>query len=85
MNNELVTFETGKTYGANAIGDQNCVFTFVVVKRTEKTLTLRNPDGIKRGTFNVKLSNDGISETCMPLGRYSMAPTLRATRVLATA
>ena len=36
----MTTFETGKTYQARSIGDHNCIFTFKVIKRTEKTITI---------------------------------------------
>lgn len=72
----LVKFEVGKTYSCRSACDHNCVWEFKVLGRTDKTVTLS--DGKRR-----KLSvYDGV-ETCFPIGRYSMAPTLRADKFAA--
>ena len=71
-------FEVGKEYSARSSCDHNCVWKFKVVARTEKTVTLvglnNNDGGVKR--ISKAYSDSG--EAVLPLGRYSMAPVLRA-------
>ena len=71
-------FEVGKEYSMRSACDNECVWRFKVVARTEKTVTLvglNNKDGgVKR--ISKAYSDDG--EAVLPLGRYSMAPVLRA-------
>jgi hypothetical protein len=72
------TFEVGQTYTARSIGDSDCVFAFEVVKRTAKFITISNAmfDAPRRvGTYVYE-----GREAAMPLGRYSMAPTIFADR-----
>lgn len=69
-------FEVGQTYATPSICDSECIFSFKVISRTEKTITLdyhgekivRRPS-IYRG-----------AEHCLPLGSYSMAPSINAER-----
>jgi hypothetical protein len=71
-------FEAGKTYFARSICDHNCVWNFEVVKRTAKSVTLKATDGeVKRR--GIKIDSTG-SEYCLPLGSFSMAPSLNAER-----
>jgi hypothetical protein len=73
------TFEIGRTYFARSACDYDTVFTFEVVKRTEKTITIKSRTW---GTTSRKIKVwDGV-ETIMPLGSYSMAPQLSADRPL---
>ena len=82
------TFEVGQTYTARSIGDSDCVFEFEVVKRTAKFITISNAmfDGPKRvKVFTLRDWFDENNyqasfETAMPLGSYSMAPTIRSDR-----
>ena len=69
------SFIIGNTYSARSACDHNAVWSFVVVARTAKQVTLRDDDGkeIKRRV----IVRDGVEE-CFPLGKYSMAPRLRA-------
>lgn len=70
-------FETGKTYMMRSVCNYDCVWTAEVVKRTAKTVTLLM-DG---ETKNCRVREyEGVEEV-MPLGRYSMAPVLKADRV----
>lgn len=72
-------FKVGKTYSCKSPCDQNCVWSFEVVSRTAKRVTLRGnfmAGGVENRSFGVKIW-DG-AETVKPLGSYSMAPTLRA-------
>lgn len=70
-------FEVGKIYTARSICDHECIFSWVVRARTEKTVTLEDKHGevTKRGVR----SYDGV-EVCSPMGRYSMSPTIYANR-----
>ena len=72
-------FEAGKSYSCRSIGDQDCVFKFKVIRRTDKTLWL----DYEGKTLTVRARFNGTKgESCMPLGRYSMAPILRPSSVV---
>lgn len=71
-------FEIGKTYTMRSIGDRDCVWTYTVVKRTAKTITISDGKETKTCRVNVQVSEDRNAETIFPLGRYSMCPTLSA-------
>ena len=71
------TFQIGKTYATRSLCDYDCIFSFTVVARTAKTITIEsNAWGqVKRGIRTY----DGV-EVCKPLGSYSMSPTIHADR-----
>ena len=69
-------FEVGKNYSARSICDHNCLFTFEVLKRTEKSIWIIGGQ-IKKPTRKKILVYAGI-EHISPLGKYSMSPILRA-------
>lgn len=75
----MTKFQVGQTYGARSICDYNCIFSFKVVARTEKTVTL-NASGRRDVRRKVSV-RDGV-EQCEPLGRYSMSPVLKADRAV---
>lgn len=71
------TFQIGTTYTTRSACDHECVFAWTVVARTAKQLTLEDRYG--------EVSKRGVSvwngvETCLPNGRYSMAPVISADR-----
>lgn len=76
-------FQVGNTYGTRSICDSNCVFSFKVLRRTEKTIT------VYCNTYN-KEKNLRVSEGYMnstveqvkPLGSYSMAPIVTADKAI---
>jgi hypothetical protein len=72
-------FEIGQELAVRSLGDWDCVFRFTVIGRTEKFVTLR----YFSDTLRVKIRewSDGV-EYCYPLGTYSMAPMLKADRVI---
>ena len=71
------TFEIGKTYTARSACDHDCIFSYEVVARTAKTVTLRDKFGeIRRRGIRVSFD----SEICFPQGSFSMAPVLSAER-----
>ncbi len=69
-------FETGTTYYTRSACNHECIFSFEVVSRTEKTVTLRSPHrrDVRR---KVRIGEDGV-ERCDPHGRYSMSPVISA-------
>lgn len=72
-------FEIGKTYNMRSACDSACVWSYKVTKRTAQTVTLEDENG-KTMTcrINNQISAWNNAETVHPLGRYSMAPALRA-------
>lgn len=76
----MKTFEIGKTYTTNFIGDHTLFITFMVTDRTAKTVTLQNiitKEISKRKIIDHIIKRDGI-EAVYPNGHYSMAPILTA-------
>lgn len=71
-------FQVGNTYSARSIGDYDCIWTFEVVSRTARFITIRNlSDG---STCRVGVRTWDGDEIASPLGTYSMSPTIRASR-----
>lgn len=78
---DVLSFEVGTIYYVRSIGDYDCVWSYRVIRRTAKFVTLED---VQSGeTVRVGVSVWDGEETAMPHGRYSMAPTLRAGRVAA--
>lgn len=72
-------FETGTTYYCRSICDYNCIWKFTVTARTAKTVTITQTDGYGKGKAKkAKVYEASDGEYIYPLGRYSMAPILRA-------
>lgn len=70
----MMKFEIGKTYEARSACDYDCIFSFEVVARTAKQITIKvRGEEVKRG-----VSMYEGSEVCFPLGKYSMCPIIRA-------
>ena len=68
-------FEIGKTYSTRSACDYECVFSFEVVRRTEKTVWIKDRmQGIKGRRVEI---DEGV-EMIRPYGSYSMAPIIRA-------
>jgi len=78
-------FETGKTYTTRLIGDSNLRFDFEVLGRTAKTMVIGElcMGNAVRSVKRVKIRVDNNVETALPMGRYSMAPVIRADRISA--
>lgn len=74
----MTKFDPGKTYSCRSICDHECVWSFTIASRTKKTIRTTCGKTLK---INAKLSEYNQAETVFPLGRYSMAPTLRANEV----
>lgn len=71
-------FEVGKQYSMTSICNHECVWTYTVTARTEKTITLTDGRETFKCRINQKISEYSNTETVYPLGRYSMAPSLKA-------
>lgn len=69
-------FEIGKTYTMRSACDYNCIWSYTVTARTEKTITIADEDGKAKRCKISKWSKD--EEIIYPLGVYSMCPCLRA-------
>ena len=69
------TFQIGQIYSTSSACDHECIFSFTVLSRTAKFVTLEDAHGRVR---RVGVSDWEGVETCMPHGRYSMAAVLRA-------
>lgn len=78
----MVRFEVGKTYATRSLGDYDCIFSFTVISRTAKFVTLRtsNDEEMRRGVRISSVWPD--TECCDPFGRYSLSPVLVADRHL---
>lgn len=74
-------FVVGKTYFTTSVCDHNCVYTYKVVRRTSKTVTLLDEYGnVTRRKINSH--KDGL-ETVYPEGVYSMCPVLSSDKLTA--
>ena len=74
-----VKFEVGKTYSCRSTCDWDCIFSYTVVKRTAKRMTIES-----HGRTSVRgISTYNNVEHCKPEGDYSMCPFIYADRVLA--
>ena len=72
----MKTFKLNATYRMNWIGDSSLVTLFKVTKITPSFLTVKN---ISTGeTHRAKIKNYDGEQYVLPLGSYSMAPSLRA-------
>lgn len=70
-------FKVNQEYSCRSLCDHNCVWTFKILKRTLKTITFYEPMDKETKTKRVNKDHEG-HEIVYPLGRYSMAPMLRA-------
>ena len=71
-------FEEGKEYSCNSVCDHNCMWTFEVIRRTEKTVWLKETKTGENHRRRIEPSHMNESEMCSPFGNYSMSPILRA-------
>lgn len=70
----MTTFTANQELSARSICDNNCIFRATVVKRTAKTITIKDDQGERR----CKIHNYGDGEFIFPFGQYSMAAIFRA-------
>ena len=67
-------FTVKQNLANRSICDSNCIFKAVVVKRTAKTVTIEDNEGVRR----CKIHLNDTGEYIYPYGRYSMATIFRA-------
>jgi len=67
-------FEVGRIYFARSLCDYNCIFSYKILRRTQKTATIKTMCGIKRRKIYVWKD----VETIHPEGKFSMCPVLKA-------
>jgi len=72
----MTKFEVGKTYQTRSACDYDCIFSFTVVSRTEKQITIKSIFEVKARKVYVV---DGV-EYCNPRGVFSMHPVIRANK-----
>ncbi|UUC40707.1 hypothetical protein NMZ80_12610 [Clostridioides difficile] len=65
----MIKFEVGKTYATRSICDHDCIYTIEVIKRTDKTITYKEDDSVRRA--KIRFSDD---YEYIRVGNYSMAP-----------
>lgn len=73
-------FETGNVYQMTFIGDSSLKVEFLCVKRTNKTVTFEKYKGTEMLTRRIKVYDD---VEYVLQGSYSMAPSIKATRIVA--
>lgn len=82
--NAVIRFKVGETYQVRSLGDWDCIFSFTVVSRTAKFVTLQHGSAEKTLRVGVKVNRascgECLVETAKPFGRYSLAPTIWADR-----
>ena len=71
-------FEVGKEYTHGWAGDAELFTTWLVVSRTEKTITIKNGDEVRKCHIIKNLTEWNKAESVLPFGDYSMRPCLTA-------
>lgn len=69
-------FLINSTYSTRSSCNHECVYTFAIIKRTFKSVWILEA-GEKEIIRKKIIMHEGV-ETIYPLGKYSMAPILRA-------
>lgn len=77
----MLKFETGKEYICRSVCDYDCTWTFKVLKRTAKSIWIKDSHTGEEVRKAVKVYDD--CEQINPLGSYSMAPILTAEKIAA--
>lgn len=79
----MLKFQVGRTYATRSPCDYDCIFSFTILGRTAKTVTVN----VHGKTVRRKLSPDwtGKAETFSPFGNYSMAAIVGADDLQPTA
>lgn len=79
-NQEVKSFELGKTYSYSLAGDHDAITLLTVTKVTAKTVTVEDSEGNSKRCKIVRVEDN---EFILPQGRHSMAPVMRADAVVA--
>jgi len=82
MNTNTTTFQANETYATRSNCDSDTIFAWTVVRRTAKTMTVRDELDGKEKRVGIKTDDQG--EWAMPDGRYSMCPVIRSSRTIKT-
>lgn len=72
----MTKFEVGKTYATPSICDHNCIFSFTILGRTDKTVTIEVHGKTVRRGLSVSTYNN--AEQFAPFGLYSMCAIINA-------
>jgi hypothetical protein len=75
------TFAPGMTVTARSACDSDCVWSFEVVSRTAKFVTLLEDDGTRRRVG--VLTDQNGDEWARPFGTFSLCPVVRPSAVAA--
>jgi hypothetical protein len=67
-------FQIGRTYATRSACDHDCIFSFAIIDRTEKTVKIDYHGKVSSKKIRIR---DGV-EAILPLGSYSMGPFLTA-------
>lgn len=78
--NQMEAFKIGNTYKMNWIGDSELKTFIKIIKRTDKSVTIKDMDTGAPKRFKINIYDN--SEYIFPTGRYSMAPVLRAKNII---
>lgn len=72
--NEMRKFNVGATYETRSICDHNCIYSFTILRRTERSVWVEvDGEVVRRG---IEIYQD--AETFYPFGKYSMAAIIKA-------
>lgn len=71
-------FEVGKTYSCRSICNHECIYSYTVIARTEKMITVQSGSEVKRLRIIRGLSEIRNAESVYPEGKYSMCPIISA-------
>lgn len=74
---KIIKFVVGQSYWARSISLHDCIFSFPILARTAKQVTIKNQNGMV-GRRGIKI-HDGV-EQFKPFGNYSKSPIVRASR-----
>ena len=74
----MMKFEVGKVYSMRSNCDHNCIWSYTVVERTEKTIIISDGKEVKKCRINKQSTEFFKAEAVYPLGSYSMCPILVA-------
>ncbi len=75
---DIKKFEIGKVYSCRSFCDYNTIFSWKVIKRTDKTITIK--DTLLKTSCRRKIYVYNGVEACM-VGRYANAPVLLADKI----
>lgn len=73
-----IKFKVGQKLKARSICDSNSFFEAEVLKRTDKTVTIKFQNKEKRCKVHVHENINEGNEFIFPAGRYSMCPVFQA-------